>query len=213
MRLLATAIAAAALAACTGKSPAPEVHDSDMGKFGACASCHMPDYDQVRRPLHVGVKPVSCGICHTQDSWRPSRLDHPWPLSGAHLMGTCFYCHKGDPPQFKGTPKECVGCHREDYESAPDHVELSFPTTCEQCHSTTAWKPRLADAPAAPTRPPPPPEPVPSAAPSATATVPKPHPTWVPPPHPTPTPTTTDTISGASGRLPPRPPPKPAPSK
>lgn len=110
----------------------------------ACASCHLSDYEHVHHPPHAGVKPTTCAICHTQTGWHPSVMNHPWPLTGAHAKeDICSECHHGEPAVFRGTPKACYACHASDYEKAPDHVELAYPKTCEECHTTSAWKPTL----------------------------------------------------------------------
>ncbi len=33
----------------------------------------------------------------------------------------------------------CITCHQDKFDSAPEHVSQNYPTTCEQCHTTTAW--------------------------------------------------------------------------
>lgn len=115
-------------------------------KGGDCSSCHMPEYEGVREPVHVGAKPTTCAVCHTQEAWRPVAIHHEWwPLTGAHLgipSPQCSWCHKGTPVVFKGTPKACVGCHREDYDASTFPEHQTFPTTCGECHTTAAgWKP------------------------------------------------------------------------
>jgi hypothetical protein len=115
-------------------------------KGGDCSSCHMPEFEGVRDPVHAGVKPTTCAVCHTQQSWRPTAIHHEqWPLTGAHLgipSPQCAWCHKGTPVVFKGTPKACVGCHREDYEASTFPEHQTFPTTCGDCHTTApGWKP------------------------------------------------------------------------
>lgn len=126
------------------------------GPAGECATCHLHEYRATRHPLHVGTKPTTCGICHGTEAWHPSTVQHPWPLTGAHATATCFYCHEGSPPVFRGTAKECVGCHRKDYDTSPFPGHSRFPTTCADCHSTAAWKPaarpppETASAPAQP---------------------------------------------------------------
>ncbi len=124
----------------------------------ACASCHMDEFSRVRNPVHVGEKPTTCGVCHRQDDWHPSILNHSWTLTGSHAKAaSCFECHKGEPVVFRGTPKVCFGCHAADYQRGPDHVADHYPTTCEGCHATTAWKPILTTAkipPKAPVQPP-----------------------------------------------------------
>ena len=109
-----------------------------------CASCHMPEFQAARHPVHVGERPTTCPVCHTQAAWRPSRLEHRWPLTGAHAKGNCFYCHTGEPPTFQGTKRDCIACHRPEYERAPHHERN--PTTCQECHSTEAWSPPLPGA-------------------------------------------------------------------
>jgi hypothetical protein len=109
-----------------------------------CAVCHMAEFRGVKDPVHVGQRPTTCGVCHSQDSWHPSVLEHPfWALTGAHAKESCFGCHTGDPPKFKGTSKVCVGCHRKDYNRAPNHVAQKFPTKCEGCHQTNEWSDRI----------------------------------------------------------------------
>lgn len=191
-------------------SPAPTT-----GSAGECATCHLAAFRSA--PHHEGEKPTTCATCHSQDAWRPTRLKHAWPLTGAHKNAPCFYCHKGQPRVFLGTPRNCYGCHRADYEKAPRHVAEHFPTACERCHTTTSWKQRPENA-ALQTLPPPiaaptatTPRPRPTATrrpitrrPTATprpAPRPQPAPTPAPQPVPRPTPQPTrrpDVTSGAS---------------
>jgi hypothetical protein len=80
---------------------------------------------------------------------------HSFPLQGGHAKAACFDCHRGPTPTFEGTTNQCSVCHQTEYASANAKVEhhASFPSQCETCHSTTAWKPTLpqgaafADAP------------------------------------------------------------------
>lgn len=125
------------LAACDAATKSASERES-------CAACHMEAFRGA--PGHVGIKPTACGVCHSQDAWQPSILDHPWALTGAHERIGCFQCHNGTPAKFRGTSKECIGCHKPEYERAPNHVADKFPTKCEQCHKTTAWDDRLEGA-------------------------------------------------------------------
>jgi hypothetical protein len=111
-----------------------------------CASCHFAQYQSVTEPQHPGVRPTTCGVCHLQTSWHPYRLNHAWPLAGAHEKAACFACHRGEPRQFAGTAKECLACHGSDQAEANLRVthHAQFSTTCQTCHSTVAWKPTLA---------------------------------------------------------------------
>ena len=155
-----------------------------MGRAGECASCHMVEYLQATDPVHVDVNPTACGVCHSEESWRPTGLHHPfWALTGAHEKAKCFYCHQGKPPRFEGTPKTCVTCHLPEYDSSTYPGHATFPTTCADCHTTTAFKPA--------TKKPPPPVPVvvtpPLASASAGTKLPKPGLPGVPKTAPTPT--------------------------
>ena len=172
---LLLALAAALLVACRHAAPdAVHLGESRESPF-RCVACHEPEFKSTTRPPHVAARPESCGVCHTQSSWGPARIEHPWwQLTGAHaraaadqgLAGTenrvkCFWCHRGEPAQFAGTSKECIGCHAEDLQGVKFPGHDSFGSACESCHSTEAWKP--ATHPVVPL------PPVGASAPSATA--------------------------------------------
>ena len=185
---LAVSVALAALfgVACEASpgDPAAAAASATADKSGNCASCHMAEFEAVTHPVHVGAKPTKCGVCHVEEGWHPSTLNHAWwPLTGAHEKAECSYCHKGTPTVFRGAPKECVGCHREDYDASTYPGHQTFSTKCTDCHGTTGWKPSKYVPP------PPPPPPVATVAPLG-ATIPKGKlPPGVRPP-PTTTPTT-----------------------
>ncbi|HSP91367.1 MAG TPA: multiheme c-type cytochrome, partial [Vicinamibacterales bacterium] len=65
-----------------------------------------------------------------------------YPLAGAHATQACTACHKNN--VYKGTPRDCFGCHRTNYErtTSPNHAAAGFPTACESCHrpSDASWK-------------------------------------------------------------------------
>jgi hypothetical protein len=54
-----------------------------------------------------------------------------------HATQACATCHKNN--VYKGTPRDCAGCHQADYSRAanPNHVAAGFPTTCDTCHKAT----------------------------------------------------------------------------
>jgi hypothetical protein len=173
-RILAPALAVA-LAASACQPDAKRERDPQR-----CAACHLEDFQKARRPVHAGTRPTTCAVCHSQDAWRPSILDHPFfPLTDAHDQPSCFACHKGRPPKLHGTPKECIGCHRPEYERAPGHVAQKLPTKCERCHRPTAWSDHEG------------PEPGKRATPPATAQPPARPPQESPKPSPRPPDTTT----------------------
>lgn len=197
-----------ALVASAGLACQPSEADTrDAVVRGDCVDCHLADYDSAGH--HVGVKPTTCVICHQEESWSPSVQRHPWPLTGAHAKPGCFACHTGKPAVFRGTKGACVDCHRDKAEPPPFPGHAKFAATCDECHSTLAWKPTLT-APVPPS--PHPPEPPPSASPPAakatpakTAPSPAPIPTSrapapAPNPNPSPHPPPVDTVSGGSRR-------------
>jgi len=110
-----------------------------------CVNCHLSEFEVTTQPPHAGVRPSTCGTCHSTDGWHPYRLQHSWPLENAHAKANCFSCHAGTPPQFEGTNKTCVNCHQAAQSKADATVarHSSFPPTCEMCHGTSAWKPSL----------------------------------------------------------------------
>ena len=92
------------------------------GGSGACATCHMPEYLGARR--HAGVKPTTCGVCHSRERWTPHIEQHRWPLTGAHAEVDCVKCHTGAAPKYEDTASECVDCHLDtfEYETFAEHL-------------------------------------------------------------------------------------------
>ena len=107
-----------------------------------CYACHKQDYDATKNPNHVSAGfPTSCEGCHkaSDANWNQAKFNHNnfFPLAGKHATVPCASCHKNG--QYKGTPRDCYGCHRSDYDGArdPNHVQAGFPTTCDNCHRYT----------------------------------------------------------------------------
>jgi hypothetical protein len=116
-----------------------------------CFACHENDFSQSVNPNHnaIGI-PNDCETCHTTNpDWQPATFpihNQYYPLAGAHaaITSNCFTCHEGN---YINTPNLCFGCHSDDYNQAtdPNHIAAQFPTTCESCHSETAWTPATFD--------------------------------------------------------------------
>lgn len=112
-----------------------------------CVSCHRKDYDAAKNPAHAAAGfPVTCEACHQpgDSTWQTrGGFSHAaiFPLLGVHATQACAACHKNN--VYKGTPRECIGCHQADYNrtQAPNHSAAGFPTTCDQCHraSDPTW--------------------------------------------------------------------------
>jgi len=114
-----------------------------------CYSCHKQNYETTKSPNHPALGfPTGCAVCHTTAAWKPSSFDHAksgFPLTGAHLKTKCEMCHVNN--NYTTVAKDCYSCHKQNYNSAasPNHLALGFPTGCEVCHTTTAWKPSSFD--------------------------------------------------------------------
>ncbi|MBK7586281.1 MAG: hypothetical protein IPI67_39610 [Myxococcales bacterium] len=126
-------------------------HVGDPPKYAGtpreCVGCHQKDYDGSPYPGH-NTFPTTCDACHNQVAWKPaSAAAHPFPLDGAHATAPCTACHVGDPPVYKGTPKDCFSCHVDDYDKSPFPGHQGFSHVCSDCHSTTAWKPAAGGHP------------------------------------------------------------------
>jgi hypothetical protein len=131
---------ACSLCGCSAKG------DSDVQSPSAsCAGCHLQEYRATTHPPHAGVRPTTCGVCHDEADWHPVRsaFVHSFPLDGGHAKAACFDCHRGPTPIFEGTTKQCVDCHQKELTSANAQIEhhSTFPSQCDTCHTTAAWKP------------------------------------------------------------------------
>lgn len=106
-----------------------------------CVGCHLDDYNATTDPNHQQAGfGTQCDDCHGNSTWFGAVLDHPFALTGAHTSLDCEDCHING--VFAGTPTDCVGCHRDDYDATtdPNHVQAGFPTDCEECHTTSTWE-------------------------------------------------------------------------
>ncbi len=109
-----------------------------------CVGCHRDEYNRTQNPNHVAAGfPLSCEGCHrpTDPSFRGAgtTFNHAlvFALVGTHATQTCVACHKNN--VFKGTPRDCIGCHQEKYNrtQSPNHLAAGFSTDCSSCHRPT----------------------------------------------------------------------------
>jgi hypothetical protein len=106
----------------------------------------MADYRATTSPNHVtGSMPTTCDQCHTVDSWLHAKFDHAqtgFALAGAHATVSCVACHVGNNYALTSANTTCASCHMADYQATtnPNHVTGRMPTTCDQCHTTSAWQ-------------------------------------------------------------------------
>ena len=112
---------------------------------GACATCHLKDYQGTTDPNHAQAGfPQTCDSCHTTVSWANATFDHAttgFALTGAHVPLQCSQCHVNGNYSLNSTA--CATCHVNDFNGTtnPNHVQSGFPQQCEVCHNTTAWIP------------------------------------------------------------------------
>ena len=100
-----------------------------------CYSCHITD------DIHAGRFGTDCSTCHEVAGWTPALFDHnlaSFKLTGAHISTPCESCHIGR--VYLGTPKDCYSCH-----AADDKHAGGYGTSCQSCHTTTAWLPAFFD--------------------------------------------------------------------
>lgn len=115
-----------------------------------CSECHTANYDQSTNPNHTELNfPTTCEDCHTTNpGWEPATFDihdNYYALTGAHVDPSidCLSCHETG---YDNTPNTCFECHESNYNQStnPNHSELNFATTCEDCHTTSpGWEPAL----------------------------------------------------------------------
>ncbi|MCL4560975.1 MAG: hypothetical protein M1281_10210 [Chloroflexi bacterium] len=131
-----------------------DLHANDTtGQSIRCASCHaggvsaaqtLPECiqchsaaDPAKMSAHVDQFGSACLDCHDgQDRMVP--FDHAgyFPLEGQHASLACADCHT--PQKYTDAPTQCSGCHDE-----PDIHAGSFGLQCQDCHTSSAWKPAL----------------------------------------------------------------------
>lgn len=101
---------------------------------GQCIDCHGPA-NPVFINDHLAQFGETCMNCHN-GTGELTHFDHNqlWPLEGQHATLTCESCHIDK--LFRGTPRDCVGCHAE----PAIHAGL-FGVNCAACHTAQAWQP------------------------------------------------------------------------
>jgi len=96
-----------------------------------CMGCHRAD------DKHNGTLGTQCADCHVERGWREAKFDHDtstFALRGKHRDVECKDCHK-DPRSYKGTPGECLACHKKD-----DKHETRYGERCAACHTAVSWR-------------------------------------------------------------------------
>jgi len=115
-----------------------------------CYACHQQDYLSSHDPDHSKFGfPTTCETCHNENQWGDAEFDHleisGFEIRGAHLTIQCISCHVNN--QISGLPRECYGCHENDFSGVqdPNHVMAQFSHDCLECHSEMVWSPSTFD--------------------------------------------------------------------
>ncbi|HEY1482676.1 MAG TPA: hypothetical protein VGF19_08145 [Candidatus Acidoferrum sp.] len=121
-----------------------------------CIGCHLSAWNSTQTlggnvPNHIttGFPQAQCATCHDTVAWVDGKFDHSttgWALTGAHLTTACALCHVNGNYTLTSANTACYGCHLADWNSTqtlggsvPNHISAGYPTTCDTCHTTTAW--------------------------------------------------------------------------
>ena len=107
-----------------------------------CIGCHQTQYNATRNPPHAAAGfGTTCDSCHrpTDAQWTGATFNHnaTFALVGRHAATACASCHVNN--VYKGTARDCVGCHRSQYNATrnPPHASSGFGTSCDTCHKPT----------------------------------------------------------------------------
>jgi predicted CXXCH cytochrome family protein len=118
---------------------------------GKCTACHKGVGSDVATGTryhgkHGPARSGACKSCHSEHKGKGFGLiqlnratfNHAftdYPLTGAHHRAACAGCH-GASHNYRGVTRDCASCHaRKD----PHRGQLG--RTCQNCHTTAAWKP------------------------------------------------------------------------
>ncbi|MEI6669957.1 MAG: multiheme c-type cytochrome, partial [Acidobacteriota bacterium] len=119
------------------------VNNVYKGTSRECVGCHKSTYDKTTNPNHAAAGfPTTCDSCHkpTDPTWQGAIFNHAtvYQLVGLHATQPCAACHVNG--VYKGTPRDCYGCHKSTYDktTSPNHAAAGYPTTCDSCHSASA---------------------------------------------------------------------------
>jgi hypothetical protein len=107
-----------------------------------CYACHESDYASTQSPNHMQAGfSTDCSECHNMATFTGGTYgSHDFfPLKGGHAGLECTQCHTSG--QLGSIDRECVACHRSDYDATTDpvHVDAGFSTECESCHDINSW--------------------------------------------------------------------------
>ena len=121
-----------------------------------CYGCHQTAWTSTQTlggnvPNHItaGFPTSQCSTCHDTVNWADGKFDHAttgWALTGAHTTTACALCHVNGNYSLTSANTACYGCHVAQWNSTqtlggsvPNHIAAGYPTTCDTCHTTTAW--------------------------------------------------------------------------
>ncbi len=100
-----------------------------------CVECHS-NQDHNKLAGHIEQFGDACAECHDgRDRMVNGFVHEPYfSLLGGHKDLQCSQCHLRE--QYVDIPSNCAACHNE-----PEIHAGVFGTSCESCHTSTAWVP------------------------------------------------------------------------
>ena len=121
------------------------------GTSTVCVDCHWAKFNATTNPNHktLGIS-TDCKLCHTTNlGWQPATFashNTYYVITGAHTsIKDCNTCHKGI---YNGSThlRLVLDVIRLIIMRRPIKSQSrKLSTTCEQCHSQTAWSPASID--------------------------------------------------------------------
>ncbi len=114
-----------------------DIHSDTAGR---CVDCHQkadPDF----MTKHIAQFGAECSKCHDGvDRYKNFNHNLFFVLDGAHVGLDCTKCHGADVATavYRGLGQSCITCHQE-----PDIHKGFFGLACQNCHTTTAWRPAM----------------------------------------------------------------------
>lgn len=119
------------LAGAHGKVACASCHKEKRYKgiaFASCSNCHADP--------HRSKLGTACATCHTEASWRTTKVDHArtaFPLRGKHATVECAKCHVKPSTAVKPRAGTCAACHTDPHRGA-------FKQDCASCHTESTFQ-------------------------------------------------------------------------
>ena len=106
----------------------------------------LPELRRTRHtPPRASRRPATPATSSPTPAWKPATFNHTtattFPLAGMHATQPCTACHKNN--VFKGTPRDCFGCHQTDYQNSAEPAPRRRGLPDDVRHLPQVLRPRL----------------------------------------------------------------------